>query len=192
MSEPIGFFYDPRCPWAWRTSKWVRELEREDIVSVDWRFFSLGIVNEGSEDVLDDPKDVGATALRTLAFVKNAHGNQRSGELYAAMGNQSHEVPRRLTNRLVRAALKDAGWDAKLVEEAMSDEETKQTVLRDHHLAADEVGAFGVPTVMLESGRAIFGPVVTDEGTTQALELWDHVRWLIDNAGFFELKRERS
>jgi 2-hydroxychromene-2-carboxylate isomerase len=192
VSEPIEFFYDPLCPWAWRTSKWVRELEGRDIVSVEWRFFSLGVVNEGSEDVLDNVQDTGAMALRTLAAVKNIHGNQRSGELYEAMGKRSHEVPRRLTNELVRGAVQDAGLDAAVVDDAVADDQTKKDVLHDHRAAVDAVGAFGVPTIMLESGRGIFGPVVEDEGADEPLELWTHVRWLIDKAGFYELKRERS
>jgi 2-hydroxychromene-2-carboxylate isomerase len=192
VSERIDFFYDPRCPWAWRTSKWARELERRDIVTVEWRFFSLSVVNGGSEDVLDDITDAGTVGLRTLAFVKASLGNEKSGELYAAMGNQSHEAERRLTTKLVGAALEDAGLDRDLAETAVKDPTTKQAVLLDHRLASDRVGAFGVPTIMLASGRGIFGPVVEDEGADDPVELWTHVRWLIDKAGFYELKRERS
>jgi predicted DsbA family dithiol-disulfide isomerase len=192
MSESIGFFYDPRCPWAWRTSKWVRELERSEIVSIDWRFFSLSVINEKTEDVLDDVDDPGAAGLRTLALMKETAGNQRSGDLYKAMGERTHEVPRRLTNTLLREAVRDCGFEAELVDQAVSDANTKQAVLQDHRTAVEQVGAFGVPTIVLESGRGIFGPVVDDEGAVDAHELWTHVRWLIDHPGFYELKRERD
>lgn len=193
MSDAIEFFYDPVCPWAWRTSKWVRELERRGIVTVEWRFFSLSVVNDGSEDVLDDPGNAGTVGLRTLAGVKKSHGNQKSGELYEAMGRRSHEVPRRLTTELVRAAaVEDAGLERAVVDDALTDDRTKKDVLHDHHAAADGVGAFGVPTIVLGSGRGIFGPVVEDQGADDPTELWTHVRWLIDKAGFYELKRERD
>ncbi len=192
VSEGIDFFFDPRCPWAWRTSKWARELERREIVTVEWRWFSLSVVNEGSEDVLDDVEDPGAAALRTLALVKGASGNQKSGDFYAAIGNQTFEAERRLTTRLLRAALADAGLDGDLVDAAVSDPSTTEAVLVDHRLASERVGAFGVPTIMLPSGRGIFGPVVDDEGADDPVELWTHVRWLIDKAGFYELKRERN
>jgi 2-hydroxychromene-2-carboxylate isomerase len=192
MSERMDFFYDPRCPWAWRTSKWARELERREIVTVEWRFFSLSVVNDGSEDVLDDIEDPGAAGLRTLALVKGASGNEKSGELYAAIGNQTHEAERRLTLPLLGAALEDAGLDRDLMDAAVTDPATKEAVLVDHRLASERVGAFGVPTIMLPSGRGIFGPVVEDEGADDPVELWTHVRWLIDKAGFYELKRERN
>jgi 2-hydroxychromene-2-carboxylate isomerase len=192
VTEPVQFFYDPQCPWAWRTSKWVRRLEEDGVVQADWRFFSLGVVNGGSEDVMDDPEDVGATSLRTLALVKRTDGNQKSGELYAAMGEQSHEIPRRLTTRLVKAALSDAGLEADLMKRALADPGTKEEVLSDHRAAASKVGAFGVPTIVLESGKGIFGPVLDDVGADDPHELWTHVRWLIEKDGFHELKRERG
>jgi protein-disulfide isomerase-like protein with CxxC motif len=167
-------------------------LEQDRIVQADWRFFSLGVVNNGLEDVMDDPEDVGAASLRTLAFVKRTEGNQKSGELYAAMGEQSHEIPRRLTTRLVGAALSDAGLEPDLIEQALADPATKEEVLIDHRAAANNVGAFGVPTIVLESGKGIFGPVVDDAGADDPAELWTHVRWLIEKDGFHELKRERA
>jgi 2-hydroxychromene-2-carboxylate isomerase len=192
LSERIDFFYDPRCPWAWRTSKWVRELERMGIVSVEWRFFSLGVVNDGSEDAMDDVEDAGAASLRVLALVKRTLGNQKTGDLYEAMGERSHEVPRRLTNRIVREAIGAQGLQADLVEAAFAEDQTKKDVLQDHRAAVDGVGAFGVPTIVLESGKGIFGPVIDGDGGADAGELWTHVRWLIENGGFYELKRERD
>jgi hypothetical protein len=188
----MDFYFDPLCPWAWRTSKWVRELERAQIVSVDWRFFSLSVINEGSDDVLDDSNNAGSVGLRTLALVKKTDGSEKAGKLYLAMGERSHEVPRRLIISLVQDALGSVGLEPTLVEKAMADPETREQVLRDHRTAVDRVGAFGVPTIVLESGKGIFGPVIEDEGATEPAEMWTHVRWLIEKEGFFELKRERG
>ena len=192
MTDSIDFYFDPLCPWAWRTSKWVRDLERAGTLSVDWRFFSLSVINEGSEDVMDDPNNAGSVGLRTLALLKTMDGNENAGNLYLAMGERSHEVPRRLTISLVQEALADMGAEVNLVEKAMGDPETREHVLRDHRTAVERVGAFGVPTIVLESGKGIFGPVIEDEGATEPAELWTHVRWLIEKEGFFELKRERG
>jgi protein-disulfide isomerase-like protein with CxxC motif len=119
-------------------------------------------------------------------------GNENAGKLYLAMGKRSHEVPRRLTLGLVQDALADVGAEATLVDKAMSDPETREHVLRDHRTAVDRVGAFGVPTIVLESGKGIFGPVIEDKGASEPAELWTHVRWLIEKDGFYELKRERD
>jgi protein-disulfide isomerase-like protein with CxxC motif len=192
VTESIEFYFDPVCPWAWRTSKWVRDLEQAEIVSADWKFFSLSLINEESEDVLDEPDNAGSAGLRTLALIKAREGNQKSGELYSAIGARSHEVPRRVTVDIVRGALGDIGLDPSLVEKAMGNVDTKQHVVRDHRAAAERVGAFGVPTIVLESGKGIFGPVIEDEGATEPAELWAHVRWLIEKDGFYELKRERD
>jgi protein-disulfide isomerase-like protein with CxxC motif len=192
MTEGIDFYFDPLCPWAWRTSKWVRDLESDGILSVDWRFFSLSVINEGSESVMDDPNNPGSVALRTLALVKAKDGNENAGKLYLAMGERSQEGPRRLTTKIVQDALADVGAEGPLVEKAIGDPETREHVLRDHRTAVERVGAFGVPTIVLESGKGIFGPVIEDKGATEPAELWSHVRWLIEKEGFFELKRERG
>jgi 2-hydroxychromene-2-carboxylate isomerase len=192
VTDSIDFYFDPLCPWAWRTSKWVRDLETAGTLSVDWRFFSLSVINEGSEDAMDDTDNAGSVGLRTLALVKKMDGNEKAGKLYLAMGIRSHEVPRRLVLSLVQEALADVGLDSSLVEKAMGDPQTREHVLRDHRTAVERVGAFGVPTIVLESGKGIFGPVIEDEGATEPAEMWSHVRWLIEKEGFFELKRERG
>ncbi len=192
MTDSIDFYFDPLCPWAWRTSKWVRELESAGILSIDWRFFSLSVINEGSDDVMDDRDNAGSAALRTLALVKATDGNEKVGKLYLAMGERSHEVPRRLIISLVQGALGDVGLEPTVIEKAMGDPETREHVLRDHRTAVERVGAFGVPTIVLESGKGIFGPVIEDEGASEPAEMWTHVRWLIEKEGFFELKRERG
>jgi protein-disulfide isomerase-like protein with CxxC motif len=192
VTDSIDFYFDPLCPWAWRTSKWVRDLEAAGTLSVDWRFFSLSVINEGSEDAMDDANNAGSVGLRTLALVKKMDGNEKAGKLYLAMGKRSHEVPRRLVLSLVHEALADVGLDPSLVEKAMGDSQTREHVLRDHRTAVGRVGAFGVPTIVLESGKGIFGPVIEDEGGTEPAEMWSHVRWLIEKEGFFELKRERG
>ena len=193
MPGTIRFHFDPSCPWAWETSKWIREVERVRDVEIDWAFFSLREQNKPESDPLRDPDARGTVALRTLALVRRTEGNDATGSLYAAIGGRVHEQHEDFTIDLVRNALGDVGLDAGLVDEAMSDEVTVKEISEEHYAVASTVGCFGVPTIVLPSGEAIFGPVVSVAPTGEAAgELWDHFEWLTRQDYFFEMKRERG
>ncbi|MGH2752745.1 MAG: DsbA family protein [Actinomycetota bacterium] len=193
MSNPIRFHFDPVCPWAWETSKWMRAVEKVREVEVEWAFFSLLEQNEPRANALRDPEAKGTAALRTLALVRRTEGNDATGALYKALGERAHERGEELTAVLVRAALADVGLDGNLVERALADGVTVKDILEEHHAVADEAGCFGVPTIVLPTGEAMFGPVVTVAPTGEAAgELWDRFEWLTREGYFFELKRERG
>ena len=98
-----------------------------------------------------------------------------------------------MTTDVVRSALGDSGLDASLVDAALVDDSTAKEVRAQHEAAAADAGCFGVPTIVLHSRRGIFGPVIAQAPQGErAGELWDHVRWLAEHDGFFELKRERD
>lgn len=194
MTTKVRFHFDPLCPWAWQTSKWIREVENVRDIEVEWRLFSLEIVN-GLEnnpyaDVLLRDRD----ALRTLALVQRVEGNAAAGRLYGSLGRRVHESPaQELDEAVVRAALVDAALDRSMFDRAIADDSTMDDVRTQHEWAVAEVGAFGVPVIVLPSGQGIFGPVVATAPTGEAAgELWGHVEWLIRQDGFFELKRERD
>jgi predicted DsbA family dithiol-disulfide isomerase len=131
--------------------------------------------------------------LRTLALTRKLHGNDAMDRVYVALGERVHERKEEMDPDTVRAALGDAGLEASLVEEALADPSTIEDVKADHDAAVEDVGAFGVPTIVLTSGKGIFGPVVSKppEGAASG-ELWDRVEWLIEQDGFYELKRARD
>ncbi len=188
MSTPVRFHFDPACPWAWQTSKWMREAAHVRDLDVEWRFFSLKMVN--SED--PEKADI-SPALRTLALVSREFDNQRAGRLYEALGTRMHDSDEGRSLEVVRAAAQDVDLDESIVDRALGDEESAATVRADFHRAVDEVGCFGVPTIVLPSGRGIFGPVVATAPTGEdAGELWDHFSWFIEQKDFFEIKRERD
>jgi 2-hydroxychromene-2-carboxylate isomerase len=194
MTTKIRFHFDPVCPWAWQTSKWIREVENVRDIEVEWRLFSLEIVNGLDDNPYADVLLQDRAALRTLALVRRVEGNAAIGRLYEALGRRIHESPgEELDQRTIRSALADAGSDPLLLDLAMSDESTLDDVVADHESAAADVGAFGVPVIMLPSGEGMFGPVLAEAPTGEAAgEMWDHVEWLIRQDGFFELKRERD
>jgi predicted DsbA family dithiol-disulfide isomerase len=193
VTERVRFSLDPTCPWAWQTAKWIREVERVRDVRVEWRLFSLRLVNESPDDPLTDDSARSVPALRTLALVGREQGNEAVGRLYAAIGERIHDADGDLSVDLLRKCLAAADLGPDMVDRAMADPTTAEDVRAQHRETVDAVEAFGVPTLVLESGRGIFGPVVAVGPTGEdAGVLWDHVRWLTELDGFFELKRERD
>lgn len=193
MGDRIRFHFDPRCPWAWQTSKWMREVQKVRDIEIEWSFFSLLLHNEPETKPLDDPEAKGTSALRTLALVRRNEGNEATGELYRAIGGRVHDSGEELTTDLVRAALGDVGLDSALVDEALADSVTVKEISQEHKAVATEVGCFGVATIVLPSGEGMFGPVITlAPAGEDAGELWDRFEWLTKQDYFFEMKRERG
>ena len=192
MATPVRFHFDPLCPWAWQASKWIREVEKVRDVDIEWRLFSLELINDG-DDPLADVHSRGAAALRTLVLVRREGGNDAVGRVYEAIGKRVHEAPsQELDHAAMKSALEDEGLDPSMLDRALSDNSTAEDVRNEHVAAVSEVGAFGVPTLVLGSG-GMFGPVIARAPRREAAgELWDHVEWLIRQDGFFELKRERD
>jgi len=193
VTERIRFYFDPTCPWAWQSARWMREVERVRDVRADWRLFSLRLVNESADDPLTDTSAHSVPALRALAVAGRERGNEAVADLYWAIGERTHDRDEELSVELIRVALTAAGLDPATVDRALADPTTAEEVRGQHREAVESVQAFGVPTIILESGRGIFGPVVSlAPAGEEAGRVWDHVRWLAEFDGFFELKRERD
>jgi 2-hydroxychromene-2-carboxylate isomerase len=193
MATRVRFHFDPLCPWAWQSSKWIREVEKVRDIEVEWRLFSLQLINDKNEDPLADVHVRGTPALRTMALVRREGGNHAVGRVYEELGKRIHEDPSEdLDEAAVRSSLADSGLDPSIVDSALDDDSTMEDIRADE-AAVSEGGAFGVPTIVLATGQGMFGPVIAKAPTGEAAgELWDHVEWLIRQDGFFELKRERD
>jgi 2-hydroxychromene-2-carboxylate isomerase len=194
MATRVRFHLDPLCPWAWESSKWIREVEKVRDIEVEWRLFSLQLINDKNEEPLADLQDKGTATLRTMALVRREEGNRAVGRVYEELGKRIHEDPSEdLDPSAVRSSLADSGLDPSIIDRALDDDSTMEDVRAEHGAALSEVGAFGVPTIVLATGQGMFGPVIAKAATGEAAgELWDHVEWLIRQDGFFELKRERD
>lgn len=195
MSENVTFHFDPLCPWAWQSSKWMRQVLEVRDVELSWALFSLQLINaeEGKEDPLADVHARGTPALRTLVLVQRQAGSDGVGRVYEAIGNRIHEGDEELGPDVVKRALEDAGFDPSLVDAALADGSTMDEVRRQHEEAVEIAGAFGVPTLVFGSGKGIFGPVVSKPpGGEASGRLFDHVKALAELDDFFELKRNRD
>lgn len=204
----INFYFDPVCPFAWMTSKWVRTVQAQRDYSVDWRFISLRLLNSHIDyDTHFPPEyEAGHTAglrlLRVAARARAEHGREAIAPLYAAFGARifdSEPVPdtatshgERGTAEFVRPILHAAGLPVDLAS-AVDDEEWDATIQAETDEALRLTGKdVGTPIIHFEppEGVAFFGPVISRlPGDAEAVELWDHVVGLARFPGFAELKR---
>ena len=209
MNADINFYFDPVCPFAWMTSKWVRLVQAQREYTVDWRFISLRLINaEVDYDAHFPPEyEAGHTAglrlLRVAARARAEHGRESIARLYEAFGthifeaapdtvSQRTEGEGRGTRAFVEPILAEAGLPLALAE-ALDDESWDREIRQETDEALGLTGKdVGTPIIHFEppAGVAFFGPVISrlpDEDS--AAELWDHVVGLARFPGFAELKR---
>lgn len=194
--ERVKFYFDPRCPWCYQTSRWAKRLEQLGEIELDWGVFSLEVVNlEEGKDPLE-LEATGSPALRTAVAIAEAHGSRAIGPFYTALGRRTFESPPPPTDQVAAArdALAEADLDTGLCDAALADPKTWAAVVDETRAMVERVGRLGVPTIALDGGDgpAIFGPVVSDlPNDEDAVELWRHTAWLLRYGNFGELKRKR-
>jgi predicted DsbA family dithiol-disulfide isomerase len=196
--EDMQFWFDPLCPWAWITSRWMLEVEKVRPVTVDWRIMSLAYLNlvqhEG-KDLSEEYVERMARAwgpVRVCAAAAAEAGPGVLGPLYTAIGTRFHNEGRRDDPAVLPEALAEAGLPASLADAAESTD-FDDAIRKSHHEAFDEVGLdVGTPVVRIR-GKALFGPVITPAPKGEAAgELWDGLVLVSKADGFFELKRSRD
>jgi predicted DsbA family dithiol-disulfide isomerase len=197
MSNPtrVDFYADPLCPWCWRTALWLRDVARRQPVTINWKLFSLMLVNH-PEDFSDEQYAKWFNLGRVLVAARNHGGNEAVEKLYMSLGEAIHGEEHREavgTEDGVKDCLKRAGLPESLYADALADPATQETLLQEHKGASERLGAFGVPTLNIEGSEiAIFGPVVEPIPTgEQADALWEHTRWMLEQPYLYEVKRER-
>ncbi len=196
--ENVQFWFDPVCPWAWITSRWMLEVEKVRPVQVDWRMMSLAYLNltqhEGkglNEDYLERMGRAWGP-IRVCAAAAQERGPGILGPLYTALGTRFHVQSRREDPTVIPEALAEVGLPESLASAANTTEFDEQ-IKASHHEAFDEVGLdVGTPVIRIR-GQAIFGPVITPAPKDEAAgRLWDGVVLVTGADGFFELKRTRD
>jgi len=198
MPDPVCFHLDPRCPWCWQTSKWIRRLDAAGVIEASWGVFCLEIVNfKKPIEEFDVARCTSAPSLRTMVMVREAEGQAAAGRFYEAIGTRYFDLEQPLQEpETVRGALTDAGLDPTWHDKAVTDSWTWKAAMEEHQALVRDTRSFGVPTIRLDGGYgpAIFGPVISNppDNDTEAVELWEHVSWLTRYENFSELKRDRT
>ena len=189
------FWFDPACPFAWITSRWMLEVQKVRDISVTWHIMSLAYLNQDKTDISDDYREWLRTAwqpVRVCMAVEQHHGKGALLRLYTALGTRRFLGGEEYTRETIEAALDDAGLSRDLAA-AMDDDSYDEAIKKSHHLGMDQVGDdVGTPTISFD-GAAFFGPVLSAIPRGEAAgELWDGCVTLAKFPYFSELKRSRD
>ncbi|MFI1197566.1 DsbA family protein [Micromonospora sp. NPDC020750] len=187
------FFFDPACPWTWRTSRWLVAVADARKLTVEWRSFSLAILNEGK--VAPQFAEAMAASGRALRLVEALRAEGRgddAGRFYAELGGRTHDAGNPLSDRLVDTAVEAAGLTA--AAPALDDDRWDEAVRESHALAYSSAGPdIGSPVLTVPGAeRGIHGPILTEvPGADDALTVWDSLLPLLRLPAFHEIKRGR-
>ena len=194
MTTTVDFWFDPTCPWAWMTSRWMLEVEKVRDVKTVFHVMSLSVLNDGRdlpEDYLAHMKDAWLPA-RAALLVEQRHGSEKLREFYTEIGTRFHLQREPKTPDVVRAALAAVGADEEIADLAQTDA-FDDDLRRSHHEGMDPVGdEVGTPVLRI-NGMSLFGPVISPAPKgEEAGSLFDGVEKVTAYPGFFELKRTRT
>lgn len=194
MTQHVDLWFDPICPFAWMTSRWMLEVEKVRDVKTRFHVMSLSVLNEGRD--LDpgyrELMDNSWGPVRVCIAVERDHGQDALAAFYTALGTRFHPGDEPRTRATIEAALADCGLPTELADAA--DTDADDAALRaSHHEGMDPVGdEVGTPVLHI-NGMAIFGPVISPAPKgEEAGRLFDGVTAVTAYPGFFELKRSRD
>jgi len=193
-------WFDPLCPFAWITSRWILEVEQVREIEVHWHVMSLAYLNK-DRDIPDGYRQLLAPAwgpVRVLIAAQQRHGEKVLGPMYEAFGKRIHIGGRSLHEEpddargLIAEVLEEVGLEADLID-AVDDTSYDEAVAASHHEGMDAVGDdVGTPTIHV-NGSAFFGPVLSKIPRGEdAGRLWDGTVAVAAFPYFYELKRTRT
>ncbi|WP_229072995.1 DsbA family protein [Actinoplanes sp. DH11] len=196
----VDMWFDPLCPWAWITSRWLLEVEKVRPLDIRFNVMSLSVLNEGRDlpEQYQQLMTKGWGPVRVCIAAAEAAGPQVLRDLYTALGNRIHLQKYELDEKLFREALTEVGLDPELAAAATTD--SRDEALRaSHNAGMKPVGTdVGTPVIHAPGPNpgetvAFFGPVITPAPKGEAAgKLWDGVVLVAGTPGFYELKRSRD
>jgi len=191
----LDFWFDPLCPWAWISSRWVLEVEKVRALTARWHVMSLAILNSDKEDLPERYKELLQQAwgpVRVCIAAEQKFGPEVLLPLYTALGTRFHLEKADRDRATIESALAEAGLPAELAD-AMDSTEYDEALRASHKDGMDRVGyEVGTPVISV-NGVSFFGPVVSPIPRGEdAARLWDGVLLVAGTDGFFELKRSRT
>lgn len=192
--QKAGFWFDPLCPWAWMTSRWILEVEKVRDIEVEWNLFSLAYLNRDK----DVPAEYKAKLVRSwhctrvIAAAIAQKGNAITLPLYTAISSRIHLQKAEVGEVLFKEALVEVGLSPDLAA-AMNDESFDAAIIESHERGIKMVGNdVGTPIIAI-GDVAFFGPVISPAPKGEAAgKLWDGVVGVASYPGFFEIKRSRN
>lgn len=197
----VDFWFDPLCPWAWMTSRWMLEVEKVRDVNTTFHVMSLSVLNDGRdlpEEYVEHMRE-GWVGVRAALLVEQQYGSEQLREFYTALGTRYHLGKEPKTIETVRAALAELGLDEAIADKADAwkpgdePDELDVALRTSHHEGMDPVGdEVGTPVIHI-NGKALFGPVISPAPKgEQAGRLFDGFALVTEYDGFYELKRTRT
>jgi predicted DsbA family dithiol-disulfide isomerase len=188
------YYFDPACPFTWRTSRWLLGVAPHRDVTVRWRAFSLSILN--GDDVPEQYKPMMAASSRALRLVEALAADRRNDEVaafYTELGTRTFERDTPISDDVVVAAAEAAGVSDPT--SVLDDPAWDEAVRASHEKAYASAGpGIGSPVLEIEgAARGVHGPIIgAVPGTDEGLAIWDALVTLSRSETFFEIKRGRS
>lgn len=195
MPTSVDFWFDPGCPFTWRTSRWLSDVARRRGIEITLHLMSLYELNKdkGEPPEMRAWREARHPLGLVLEAVRQEYGNAHLAAAYTAIGTRIHDSNQQPDEGTIAAALADEGLPHRLIEHSKREEIA--AALRDSHAQAQaSVGQdSGSPILSIEGRPGFFGPVVVPIPTgEEADRLFDGVALISQVPAFSELKRARE